>query len=183
MPADLIARGLAATDAELGLLRTNPRYRVYLRDAGHQLVDEITDWIGLKLISRFNAIGTWTLELSRRSVLAAQMTRASGIVVKRDGRVIFSGSVSTEYTLTAQTLRVAGECDMALLRAPALPTPLGPPYTDEYDVRTGTASTVMRQLVDANIGPGARADRRVGDRSSPAGRGSTRSSRCSPSWR
>jgi hypothetical protein len=164
MPVDLIARGLGATDAELGVGRPEPPvYRVFLRDPAYNIVDELDAWISLDLVIRWNAIGTWRLEIANdtRTVSAVILQKASGIVVRRDGLTILSGSV-TSYTRTATTIVAAGEDDMALLRELALPDPLtSPPYPDAYDVVTAQASAVMRNLVNNNIGPAARADRKV----------------------
>lgn len=134
-----------------------PEYRVYLRNADYELVDELTDWLSLTLVKRFNAVGSWELEIAASSVSAQHITPTSGIVVRRDGAAIFSGSVTSELARTARTIRAAGADDMVLLEEPARPTPsqASGPYPDDYDVRTGVASTVMRAYVDANIGPSA----------------------------
>lgn len=141
------------------------RYRVYIRNGDYQRVDELTDWLSLTLVRRFNAVGTWELEVARSGLSASLITKTSGIIVTRDAgdgpETIFSGSISTEYTRTATTLRVAGRDDNVFLDVPALPTPTGPPYVDEYDVWTGQASAVMLALVHVNVGPGARVDRRA----------------------
>lgn len=161
---DLIARGLGATDAELGLARP-PIYRAFIRDATFQRVDQLSDWLTLEWVSRTNGVGNWLLELSADSVSAPLLTKTGGIILTREvegiEKTIFSGFVWTEWSWTETTFRAAGLSDEALLQAPAYPTPsmAGPDvnnhFPDAYDVRTGTASTIMRQLVDLNIGPGA----------------------------
>ena len=134
-----------------------PEYRVYLRNADYELVDELTDWLSLTLVKRYNAVGSWELEIAASSVSAQYLTPTAGIVVRRDGTPIFSGSITSELVRTARTIRAAGADDMVLLEEPARPTPsqASGPYPDDYDVRTGVASTVMRAYVNANIGPSA----------------------------
>lgn len=154
---DLIARGLGATDAELGIA-SEERYRVYIRDHQYKRVDEVTDYASLSLVLRHNGVGTWALEMSADSVSAPLLTRRGGIVVTREvggvERTIFSGSVSTEWAWTARTFRAAGRSDDELLEIPARPSPeyAEGPFPDEYDVRTGVASTVMIELVKWNVG-------------------------------
>lgn len=140
-----------------------PRYRVYIRDGDYDLVDELSDWLNLTAVIRFNRTGTWALDVSTQSVSAPLLDRAAGIVVTRrnettgDDEVIFSGSVATELRRTLTTLSLAGVDDNVFLEEPARPTPANAegPYPDDYDVRTGVASTVMLAYVDANIGPSA----------------------------
>jgi len=141
----------------------DPQVRVFIRDSNYERVGELTAWLSLKAVPVFNGIGTWSMEVNRfnrdgsLNPLVALITRSSGIIITWDGVTVFSGPVRTEYTKTAQTLRVAGYCDNVLLLTPARPTPAlaTAPFPDEFDVRTGVASTIMRQLVDVNIGPSA----------------------------
>jgi hypothetical protein len=163
---DLIARGLGASDAELGSLST-PVFRVYIRGANYERLAELTDWRSLELVLRFNDVGTWTLETSADSVDARLLGKDGGIIVTRelDGaeEIIFSGFVWTEWGWTATTFRAAGYSDEALLWTPARPTPsqADPPFANDYDVRTGIASSVMMELVNDNIGANAPDEWRV----------------------
>jgi hypothetical protein len=162
---DLIARGLGATDAELGIIHPVV-YRVFIRDGGYKRVAELTDWTSLEFVLRFNGVGTWTLETSAESVDARLLAKNGGIIVTREiegiERTIFSGGVSTEWVWTATTFRAAGRSDDERLEAPALPKSDGPPYTFDFDVRTAWASGIMISYVQANIGPVfGRADRRI----------------------
>lgn len=167
MPAatDAIARGLGATNAQLGITPT-VTYRVYLRDGQYKRTGEITnDLINLTCVANFNDVGTWVLEASADSLAARLLTKQGGIQVVRDEdgvqTTVFSGFVWSEWGWTAKTFRAAGYSDEALLWAPARPTPAlaGPDVTghwpDAYDVRTGVASSIFMELVDANIGPAA----------------------------
>lgn len=165
MPADLLTRGFAATDAELfdGGVAQPPQYRVFLRNPQYQIVDELDAWISLEFVLRLNGIGTWSLQIANdvRTPSAVELQKAWGVVIKRDGVTVFSGSV-TQFSKTFRTITVSGEDDNAFLRALALPDPLtSPPYPDAYDVITAQASAVMVNLVNNNIGPAARADRKV----------------------
>jgi len=155
---DLIARGLGALPSQLGRIAA-PAFRVYIRDSGFRRVAELTDWTSFTCIPKFNGIGTWTLETSSDSLEATLLEKTGGIIVTREiegiESVIFSGFVWTEWGYTATTFRASGYSDEALLWEPARPTPgqASPPFPDDYDVRTGVASTVMIDLVSRNIGP------------------------------
>lgn len=136
-------------------------FHVYIRDAAYHRVGELTDWHSLDLVLRFNDVGTWSLETSASSVEAALLAKTGGIIVTREiggtESTIFSGFVWTEWGYTARTFRASGYSDDALLWQPARPS-VGipsPPWPDAYYVRTGTASTVMRNLVNENMGPSA----------------------------
>jgi microcystin-dependent protein len=133
------------------------RYRIYIRDANYQRVDELVDWLNLSLVLRFNATGTWALDVAANSVSASLLTNLSGIIVTRDGATIFSGSAVTDITRTERTLSLAGVDDNVFLEEPARPTPsqASGPYPDDYDVRTGMASSIIRSYVGVNIGPSA----------------------------
>lgn len=165
--SDLVARGLGASDVELGITPPPREWRVFIRNAATQIVGELSDWVKLKYINRTNAVGAWSLEvrLDNPSIAAGLLAKDGGIVIKRDGVTDFSGPVFTQYTRTATTLRVAGVCDNIVLAArQVLPTPAGPPYTEEYHTQHGTASSVMQSLVSLNAGIAARTspvDRRV----------------------
>lgn len=132
-------------------------------------VAQLADYVDCELAPRFNDVGTWTLNLDRRQAAAALLTDpAYGIEVVRDGDPVFSGPVRAMKHVrarSASTLTVAGPDDMVWLarrRAHPQPATAAPPYnTAEFDVRTGACSTVLRQYVDVNAGPGALTQRRV----------------------
>lgn len=139
-------------------------FRAYLRDSdvnGYALLGEITEWLSFTAIKRKNALGTWKMVINRSGPTAALITKQSGVVIKREGVTIFSGSVGSEFTTTATTLTVAGYCDNALLDRPALPDTDGPPYVEQFWGMTAVVSAVMSQLVYENVGAGARIDRRA----------------------
>jgi microcystin-dependent protein len=155
--ADLIARGLAGTDAELGL-GLPPAFRIYIRDRYYYIIDELKEWIEFKFVQRFNNIGTWQLKISTRSLAAKHMNEFSGIVVKTEMEgvltTIFSGSVSTQWEETSDYISMAGNDDNELLMSTARPNPSQSeaPYSSDYFVNTAIASTAFIDLVQRNLG-------------------------------
>lgn len=132
-------------------------YDVHIRDSDYYRVDRLTDWLSLTLVLRFNGVGTGALTVSANSLSAQYLVPGYGLIVRRDGVTVFSGRFESEISRTSLTITVGIVDDMALLETPARPTPSQNtgPFPDDYDVRTGVASTIMRQLVDVNIGPSA----------------------------
>lgn len=156
MPAlDLIARGLGMVPVAFDVT-TAENFQVLLRAPDYSILDEIDDYISLDLVIRDNDIGTWHVELSARSPVAARITDQSGIIVKHNGETILSGWAD-QISRTGTTITLSGRDDMALLLTPARPDPAAstPPFAVEYHVITGTASTMFRTLVAANIGVAA----------------------------
>jgi microcystin-dependent protein len=137
--------------------------QVWVRDGSYQLIDRLDEWQSLTLIRRWNATGSWTLELAASSRFVQYFAPSSGIVVKVNGTTIFSGSASVSLAKTVETVTIVGEDDNALLEEPARPTPAqaAGPYPDAYDVRTGQASAIMSAYVSANIGPAAPVGTRI----------------------
>ncbi|GGM64043.1 hypothetical protein GCM10012275_38210 [Longimycelium tulufanense] len=146
---------------------------IYVRDADRNRVALVEDYQTLTLIRRFNAVGTWELDIDQRTAPASQLATAGyGIEVVRDDgstlTTVLSGPVDHRARvrdLRRNRLRLTGVDDMVwLARRLAHPEPAtsSPPYnTNAYDVRTGTASTILRQYVDVNAGPGALTPRQV----------------------
>lgn len=109
-------------------------------------------------IPRWNDVGAWRVEavLDASNVLAA----AAGwrvMIVDQSG--IYGGHVNeAEIDFDGRHLRLtlSGYDDMMWLAASlAWPTPSSglSSQTNAYDVRTGVASTVIRQYIDVNRGP------------------------------
>lgn len=164
-------------------------YRVLVRDSGFNRVGEISTFEKLEMALRFNAPGTWRLEMAKAAPIDAQgnwQTLAgpiagtpdtdvatllsqpgAGIIVERNGVVLMSGPVrklERVWSETQDNLVAWGPDDMAVLADRiVLPVPGGSaPYSGSaYDVRTGIAETIIRQYVDVNAGPSARSDRAV----------------------
>lgn len=123
-----------------------------------------------QIIARHNAVSTWSLDLptdtdAADALLSLQHPR---IAVRVDNTTLRSGPVTRfERNVTAEgdDLILNGVDDTVWLqRRVAHPQPAtpAPPYsTSAYDIRTGTASQILAQYIDANAGPGAVAARRV----------------------
>jgi hypothetical protein len=142
---------------------------VYVRDAALHRVALLEDFGQLDVTAQFNDVGAWQVQL-HRGLPAARMLNepGAGIEVVHDGVTVLSGPATGrkhERSNRANTLTVSGLDDMVWLRrriAHMQPTSAGPPYnTQSHDVRTGRCSTVLRQYVDVNAGPGAIIPRRV----------------------
>jgi hypothetical protein len=146
-----------------------PTYRLLIRDRTGALVGEVSLFTTLTYSVRFNAVGAFTLTMPADAADADLLDFGCGLVVERDGQIVFSGPVTRrEKALPTDTggpgtLTVGGPDDLTVLADRlALPVPLGPPFTSPTrDVRSGKAETVIYGYVDANAGPGARPDRRV----------------------
>lgn len=154
---DLLTRGFAATDEELGI-EFDPEYTVYVRGANFKVLDVIDTWTSLKLTKRFNDVGTWSIVMSDESLSAGMMLKTGGIVVTRNDEIIFSGSVSTEWAWTNNEFRASGYDDMELLELPVRPNPETNegPFTNEfYTVTESKASTAFLSAVDDMMGPSA----------------------------
>lgn len=166
LSSDLLGRFLGATDTELGL-PTEVLYRVFIKDAQNRRIAELTDWTALDFVSVFNGVGTWSLETSAENREISLLTKSGGIVVTRTiesvESTIFSGFVWTEWGYTGTAFRAAGYCDNALLWIPTRPEPAraGPPFSEQYYVRTQQASSLMIHLVDVTCGISGPAEWRI----------------------
>jgi prophage tail gpP-like protein len=140
-------------------------YKIYVRDQYFNRVAEVDDYTNLELIQRFNAPGSWLLELPTNSNAAKEIIKTkAGIIVIKDGQTILSGPVTSRrrrWTSEKDTLMINGSDDLYFI-AENLAYPCDPPFTaNDYDVRTGAAETIIKQYVDNNIGANARTDRRI----------------------
>lgn len=143
-------------------------WAIYLRDAGLQRLAQLDDFQKLDAVARFNAVGSWTLDLRPDSDAAAMLGsgEAAGIELTRDDLLVFSGPAAGRLRKldgNNDTLTFTGLDDncwlarrLAAPEAPALTT-----ATSAEDLRTGAAETIMRAYVDANAGPSALAERRA----------------------
>lgn len=110
-----------------------------------------------------NQVVVGTADTDAASLLSA---KGAGIIVERNGVVLLSGPVrklERRWSKDEDDLVAWGPDDTFVLTTRiALPVPSGPPYSSSaYDVRTGVASTIIRQYVDVNAGPGAVVQRQV----------------------
>lgn len=146
-------------------------WTVYTRDSGGIRSGQVEDYTKAQLITRFNAVGFWTVAVpAAHPVATALLQPGAGIEFRATGMpdIDLTGPVAGRKRIRASgvdTLAVWGPDDTIVLDdrlASPEPATAAPPYsTSAYDVRTGVASTIMRQYVDVNTGPSALAQRRV----------------------
>lgn len=148
-------------------------YEIYVRDDMGLRQGLISDYYSASLKPMYNDVGTWSIVVDRRSSQAANLvTPGWGIEVARYGTVIMSGPANyrqhqMDSTQSPQInqLTISGVTDEVWLQRRLCspePATIAPPYaTDEYDTRSGAASTVLWQYVDVNAGPDAIAARQV----------------------
>jgi Siphovirus ReqiPepy6 Gp37-like protein len=146
-----------------------PEWVVYVRAPDLTLAAQIDDYQKLDMVLRFNDLETWLLDVDATTAPAPSlMLDHAGLVVTCDGTVVFSGPVTRrerDFDGDHNRLRVSGFGDLAglagLLASPQ-PATSAPPYNSQgYDVRTGVCSTILRQYVNVNAGPGALGARQV----------------------
>lgn len=143
-----------------------PEWTLYVRNSDRTRVAEVDDFQQFEMRLRFNRVGSWVLDVNADLDVAAEFTFGRGIVAVRDGTTVMSGPITRlerKRDGDVNRLIVSGADDnvwlargLAYPEAPALTT-----ATDAYDVRTGVASTVMREYVDSNVGPSADSSRKV----------------------
>jgi microcystin-dependent protein len=126
--------------------------------------------VGLEVVSRFNAVGGWKLNLPADHPMAdALRAPGAGIIVTGASGVLLSGpTVTAKSVKTAEdpegVWEITGVDDSTVLRERvAYPSPATSDLTaqGDYDVRTGKAETVMKAYVNANVGPSAPAARKI----------------------
>jgi hypothetical protein len=153
-------------------------YEIFIRDANFKRVGQITDFNKLEIIPRFNTVGSFALDLPTDCDASRYLIKnKTGIIVKKDGKPIFSGTVlsrNRSFSASGDTMTFSGNDDNAYLSYRlAYPVISGDFSLGDYDVRTGAAETVMKQYVDVNAGPSAPiTDRRVFSIEADAGLGS-----------
>jgi len=146
---------------------------VEVRNSSLARVGQITpaDLVGATFVLRFNAVGSWNLTLRGDSPMATLLRAAgAGLIVTGPSGTIFSGPT------TAATLRqttedpigvwsISGVDDSVILyERLAYPTPSVSDVTsqvDEFDIRSGTCSTVLYAYVNNNIGTAAATARKI----------------------
>lgn len=98
--------------------------------------------------------------------IAGDILFGQGIIVERNNQIILSGPITDidyQWDANANAFNLGGVDDTSVLfDRLAPPVSSGPPYSaSAYDVRTGIASTIMRQYVDVNAAAGAVLSRQV----------------------
>lgn len=146
---------------------------VEVRDVNLDRVGQIVvqNLPGLKIVQRFNNVGTWEITLPADDPIADELRAAgAGLIVTGETGVIISGfTVSAVKSTTPSDpvgiWTIQGVDDSVILgERLAYPTPASADVTaqtTETDARTGLASTVMMEYVDANIGASAPVARQV----------------------
>lgn len=142
-----------------------------VRDYDLRTVGEIDDYTSLTVTPTFNDVGSWQLELSAESakvpLLNPRVNHGGGIVVLRGDDVIFSGPLrSFSYSEEGDpgSVTVSGPDDNVVLTERLVwpsPTAQIGSQGDFYTHAKADAETIMRDLVDLNVGPGALAGRRT----------------------
>jgi hypothetical protein len=142
-------------------------YNIYIRDASFRRIGEITDYTKIDLIPRFNAVGTFAIDLPTDCAASRELIKPKyGIIVKKDGQTIFSGTVTSRqrsFSITGDTMTFSGKDDNQFLTSRlAYPDPMtGISSFKPYDVRSGFADTVIKSYVWYNLGPNALPERQL----------------------
>lgn len=146
-------------------------YRVLVRARSTPIiVGSISVYTRLEIVQRYRTGGTWSLTMPAEHPQAAQISTGRGIVVYPpwSASPLMSGSItSIEYDTpegSPTNLTLTGIDDTALLSHRIVyPDPaelLTAQTTAVQYTDSGTAETVIRALVNKNIGPDARPARR-----------------------
>lgn len=149
---------------------------VEVRNAQFERIGQIVpeDLVGATFVSKFNNVGYWEITLPANHYLG-DFLRLPGygiIVTGRNNEVIISGpTISAELQQTQDNIEgnwtITGVSDEILFAERlAYPTPTTADVSEQttpYDVRNGTIETIVKGYVEANLGPSAPVERRVGN--------------------
>ncbi|MEU4579982.1 siphovirus ReqiPepy6 Gp37-like family protein [Nonomuraea sp. NPDC023979] len=156
-----------------------PKFFVEARDAFYTRVGVVEQYTSLDVISRFNAVGSWSLTVPADSSEAAILQPGGGIIVWIDGVSwpVMSGSITAvAHAWSADQpgrgqVTYSGVSDEWLLWSRiTLPVPaneIGNQTADRYSF-SGPAAAALRELVAVNAGPQARPDRIIPNLDVPA---------------
>jgi hypothetical protein len=147
---------------------------VYVRNSGHQIIGQLDDFTQVQLVMRYNAVSNWVLNISATDRNAALLAPGSnpngGLIFKLYGSTLLSGPIHTfGYASNEDGTRkliVAGPDDTQYLaNALVWPDPAHSAETQAtayYEVINSASSTetLMKTLVNLNLGPGALTERR-----------------------
>lgn len=141
-------------------------YEIYMRDSQLRRIGQVTDYTKLDLLPRFNAVGSFVLDIPTDSAAARELIKPQyGIIVRKNGNTVMSGTVAGRnraFNGPSDTLSLVGKDDNRFLEGRRVyPVPSGNFSLADYDVRTGKAETVMKQYVDYNAGLNALPERRI----------------------
>ncbi|CAB4148269.1 Siphovirus Gp37-like protein [uncultured Caudovirales phage] len=148
-------------------------YSVYIRDSTFALVAQISAYKNIKIVKRFNAVGSWALELEYSELVRPFLSLEYGIYIVRNDAVICSGpfgEITRKVSANENSVLLSGPDDNVYVQDRLiLPNPNGPTggstgtFHEHYsgtsntgfDVRTGPAETVIKEYVYYNLGEGA----------------------------
>ncbi|MFJ3141730.1 siphovirus ReqiPepy6 Gp37-like family protein [Streptomyces halstedii] len=145
--------------------------RVYVRNSALERIGQIDDYTSLTVIPRYNAIGSFVLEISADSGKANLLAEGNGLIIRTaDGTLVDSGPIRTvDWSRSkddsgAGKLTVGGVSDTEVLARytcwPAPGSAIGSQADAVYKISAVAAETAMRTLVNVNAGPGALAARK-----------------------
>lgn len=145
--------------------------RVYVRNPALERIGQIDDYTSLAVIPRYNAIGSFVLEISADSGKANLLAEGNGLIIRTaDGTLVDSGPIRTvDWSRSKDDsgegkLTVGGVSDTELLARytcwPAPGSAIGSQADAVYKISAVVAETAMRTLVNLNAGPGALVARR-----------------------
>ncbi|MFC8704074.1 siphovirus ReqiPepy6 Gp37-like family protein [Streptomyces anulatus] len=145
--------------------------RVYVRNPALERIGQIDDYTSLAVIPRYNAIGSFVLEISADSGKANLLAEGNGLIIRTaDGTLVDSGPIRTvdwsrsKDDSSEGKLTVGGVSDTELLARytcwPAPGSAIGSQADAVYKISAVVAETAMRTLVNLNAGPGALAARK-----------------------
>lgn len=140
-------------------------YEIFIRDNNLQRIGQVTDYTKLDILPRFNAVGSFVLDIPTDSMAARELIKPEyGIIVKKDGKSLMSGTVTSRkrsFSSSGDNLTLVGKDDNDYLADRAVyPEVNGIFSLQDYDIRTGRAENIMKQYVSFNIGPDALSERR-----------------------
>lgn len=148
-----------------------PRNSSLVRDS-----DPVRLWSQLTVVERHNvtgtAAGTWSVT-ARNEGLTGLLRPGAGAIITRDDGLVMSGPV-TSIQRGAKVSTVSGVSDTDVLTGRIIypdPTKAITAQPAAYDNRSGPAETVLLGYVNANIGAGAMASRRVNTLRLPTSQG------------
>ncbi|MFC9987881.1 siphovirus ReqiPepy6 Gp37-like family protein [Streptomyces globisporus] len=145
--------------------------RVYVRNPALERIGQIDDYTSLTVIPRYNAIGSFVLEISADSGKANLLAEGNGLIIRTaDGTLVDSGPIRTvDWSRSKDDsgegkLTIGGVSDTEVLARytcwPAPGSAIGSQADAVYKISGVVAETAMRALVNLNAGPGALAARK-----------------------
>jgi hypothetical protein len=148
---------------------------IEVRDSNNNRIGQLlpTDLVGSTFVNRKNNVGTWEVRVANGSAMGELLrTPGYGIIVTGPDGILLSGpTISAVLDQSVENPLgdwvISGTDDSIILSERlAYPLPSSADVTAQTvanDVRTGAAEYVLKQYVDANIGPSAPVERKIAD--------------------